>query len=48
MPFGVEINTYLNDRQAGACETRGIILEVDLSHGCLRRTIDFKLEEIDL
>lgn len=47
MTFGVELDADFNNRQTGACESGGIILEVDLPHGSVGGTVDFQLEEIN-
>ena len=43
----VEVYAYLHDGQAAEGEARGVILEVNLTHGSFGRFIEFEFEEVD-
>ena len=48
MALRVEVDAHFDDGQAAEGEARGIVLQVDLLHGCFGRTIQFELEEVEV
>ena len=47
MPFHVEVDADLHHGQAAQDEAFGIVLEVDLLHGCFCRPVEFGLDEVE-